>query len=69
MKILMRHAIEIRCQIQRVPVQARRVPPLLIGEKDDDVGFASIHWSPAFGIDLKRFSFTAWFPLVVFEGG
>ena len=56
MKILMRHAIEIRCQIQRVPVQARRVPTLLIGEED---GVAA---ADLFGVSTA-------FPFTIFADG
>jgi hypothetical protein len=33
-----RHAVEVRRQIQWIAMNPRRIVPLLVGEKDDDVG-------------------------------
>ena len=36
------HPIEIRGQVEWVAVQAGGIPPLLVGEKDDDIGLICI---------------------------
>ena len=33
-----RHAVEVGRQVERVAVQPGGVPPLLIGEEDEDIG-------------------------------
>src|SRR5207248_473562 len=37
MRAALRHAVEVRHQVERVAVQARRIPPLLVGEEYDEV--------------------------------
>lgn len=36
-RALLRHAVEVPCQVERIAMDVGCTPPLLIGEEDDDI--------------------------------
>ena len=52
----LRHAVEIRRQPRGVPVHADRIPALLVGEEDDDVGLSGHGRGPFIDVTSCRSS-------------